>query len=309
MATIQELLNIGKEKLESTGNEYAKYERKVLLEEVLGCNYMFMLMNPDEEVVPEKEAEYLRLIEERCKHYPLQYLLGYAHFMDYTFAVNESVLIPRNDTEILVETASEILNNCLQRKDTTNENETNVVAEHITEGDNVDSSNTSASYKVLDLCCGSGCIGISLKLYHGDIALTLSDVSQDALEVTKQNLERHEVQAKVVYDSLFAGITEKQDMIVSNPPYIESKVIDTLMPEVKEYEPMLALDGGEDGLDFYNQIIEEAPHYLCDSGWLLFEIGHNQGEAVSKKMTELGFKDVQVKKDYAGLDRVVYGHL
>ncbi len=277
MATIQELLNIGKEKLESTGNEYAKYERKVLLEEVLGCNYMFMLMNPDEQVSPEKETEYLRLIEERCKHYPLQYLLGYAHFMDYTFAVNENVLIPRNDTEILVETASEILG--------------------------------EKAYKVLDLCCGSGCIGISLKLYHKDIDLTLSDVSKDALEVTKQNLERHEVQAKVVCKSLFAGVTEKMNMIVSNPPYIESRVIETLMPEVKEHEPMLALDGGEDGLDFYNQIIEEAPSHLHDGGWLLFEIGHNQGEAVSKKMIELGFRDVQVKKDYAGLDRVVYGHL
>ncbi len=290
MATIQELLNIGKEKLESTGNEYAKYERKVLLEEVLGCNYMFMLMNADEEVAPEKEAEYLRLIEERCKHYPLQYLLGVAHFMDYTFTVNENVLIPRNDTEILVETASEILRETLQ-------------------DDMPVECDADKTYKVLDLCCGSGCIGISLKLYHKDIDLTLSDVSKDALEVTRQNLERHEVKAKLICDSLFAGITEKQNMIVSNPPYIESRVIDTLMPEVKEYEPMLALDGGEDGLDFYNQIIEEAPNYLQDNGWLLFEIGHNQGEAVRKKMTELGFKDVQVKKDYAGLDRVVYGHL
>lgn len=293
MATIQELLNIGKEKLESTGNEYAKYERKVLLEEVLGCNYMFMLMNPDEEVLPEKEAEYLRLIEERCKHYPLQYLLGYAHFMDYTFAVNENVLIPRNDTEILVETASEILGKVLRSGESAINNVECV----------------DKTYKVLDLCCGSGCIGISLKLYHKDIDLTLSDVSGKALEVTKQNLERHEIQANVICNSLFAGINEKQDMIVSNPPYIESRVIDTLMPEVKEYEPMLALDGGEDGLDFYNQIIEEAPSHLHDGGWLLFEIGHNQGEAVSKKMTELGFKDVQVKKDYAGLDRVVYGHL
>ena len=284
MATIQELLNIGKEKLESSGNEYAKYERKVLLEEVLGCNYMFMLMNADEEVAPEKEAEYLRLIDERCKHYPLQYLLGVAHFMDYTFIVNESVLIPRNDTEILVETAGEILHDVLQGKD-------------------------FAQFKVLDLCCGSGCIGISLKLYHKDIDLTLSDVSMDALEVTRKNIARHEIEAKVICDNLLSGINEKQDMIVSNPPYIESRVIETLMPEVREHEPMLALDGGEDGLDFYNQIIEEAPRYLNDGGWLLFEIGHNQGVAVSQKMTELGFYDVQVKKDYAGLDRVVYGHL
>ncbi|MBQ4059428.1 MAG: peptide chain release factor N(5)-glutamine methyltransferase [Lachnospiraceae bacterium] len=280
MATIQELLNIGKEKLESAGNEYAKYERKVLLEEVLGCNYMFMLMNPDEEVSLEKETEYLRLIDERCKHYPLQYLLGYAHFMDYTFCVNENVLIPRNDTEILVEIANDVLEQV-----------------------------STNAYKVLDLCCGSGCIGISLKLYHNDIDLTLSDVSKAALDVTRKNLERHDVKAKVVCDSLFAGINEKQNMIVSNPPYIESRVIDTLMPEVKEYEPMLALDGGKEGMDFYNQIIEEAPSHLNVGGWLLFEIGYNQGEAVSKKMTELGFQDVHVKKDYAGLDRVVYGHL
>lgn len=280
MATIQELLNIGKEKLESAGNEYAKYERKVLLEEVMGCNYMLMLMNPDEEVSLEKETEYLRLIDERCKHYPLQYLLGYAHFMDYTFCVNENVLIPRNDTEILVETANDVLEQV-----------------------------STNAYKVLDLCCGSGCIGISLKLYHNDIDLTLSDVSKAALDVTRKNLERHDVKAKVVCDSLFAGINEKQNMIVSNPPYIESRVIDTLMPEVKEYEPMLALDGGKEGMDFYNQIIEEAPSHLNVGGWLLFEIGYNQGEAVSKKMTELGFQDVHVKKDYAGLDRVVYGHL
>lgn len=306
MATIQELLNIGKEKLESTGNEYAKYERKVLLEEVLGCNYMFMLMNPDEQVLPEKEAEYLRLIEERCKHYPMQYLLGYAHFMDYTFAVNENVLIPRNDTEILVETASEILSDVLRGETSAECRKTDAQAlAESSEG----AWDVDTAYKVLDLCCGSGCIGISLKLYHNDIDLTLSDVSNDALEVTKQNLERHEVQAKIICDSLFDGITEKVNMIVSNPPYIESRVIDTLMPEVKEYEPMLALDGGEDGLDFYHQIIEEAPSHLNKGGWLLFEIGHNQGEAVSKKMTELGFQDVQVKKDYAGLDRVVYGHL
>lgn len=306
MATIQELLNIGKEKLESTGNEYAKYERKVLLEEVLGCNYMFMLMNPDEEVSVEKEEAYLHLIEERCKHYPLQYLLGCAHFMDYTFVVNENVLIPRNDTEILVETASEILGSVLQGKVFEKCGNTDL---ELPMENHEDTANVDKIYKVLDLCCGSGCIGISLKLYHKDIDLTLSDVSQGALEVTKQNLERHEVQAKVVCDNLFAGITEQQDMIVSNPPYIESKVIDTLMPEVKEYEPMLALDGGEDGLDFYNQIIEEAPSHLNAGGWLLFEIGYNQGKSVSQKMMELGFKDVQVKKDYAGLDRVVYGHL
>ena len=129
MATIQELLVLGKEKLEKSGNEYAKYERKVLLEETLGCNYMYMLMHGEEEVSAEKETEYLQLLEKRCAHYPLQYLLGYAHFMDYTFYVSEDVLIPRNDTEILVEYADEILKQMEQ--------------------DDVD-----CSIRVLDLCCG-----------------------------------------------------------------------------------------------------------------------------------------------------------
>ena len=282
MASIQELLNIGKKKLDNSGNEYAKYERKVLLEEVLGCNYMYMLMNGDEEVSKEKETQYLRLIEKRCEHYPLQYLLGYAHFMDYTFLVNEHVLIPRNDTEVLVEAANGIL-------------------EQMTAG--------KQNVSILDLCCGSGCIGISLKLYHKDVTLTLSDVSDEALQIAKQNLDKYNLDANLVCDNLLQGITGQMDMIVSNPPYIESSVIDTLMPEVKEYEPMLALDGGEDGLDFYRQIIEQAPAYLNEGGWLMFEIGYNQGEAVSKRMQEQGFQDVQVKKDYAGLDRVVYGHL
>lgn len=284
MATIQELLVLGKEKLESSGNEYAKYERKTLLEEVLGCNYLYMLMNGEEEVSPGKEEQYLQLIEKRCGHYPLQYLLGYANFMDYTFFVDENVLIPRNDTEVLVECAGEIL-------------------------DALEKQEENHTLQVLDLCCGSGCIGISLKLYHKSICLTLSDYSDKALEVAKKNLDKYNLEAELVCGDLFQKITKKPDMIVCNPPYIESQVIDTLMPEVKEYEPMMALDGGEDGLDYYRRIIKEAPEYLSDRGWLMFEIGYNQGEAVLALMKETGFLDVEVKKDYAGLDRVVFGHL
>ena len=282
MATIQELLVLGKEKLDKSGNEYAKYERKVLLEEVLGCNYMYMLMNGEEKVAADKEQQYVDWIEKRCAHYPLQYLLGYAHFMDYIFYVNENVLIPRNDTEVLVECANEILERQFVKH---------------------------PDVKVLDLCCGSGCIGISLKLYHQRIELVLSDVSKEALAVTQKNLSRYELEAEVVCSDLFENITEKADMIVSNPPYIERCIIDTLMPEVKEYEPMKALDGGEDGLEFYRRIVKEAPEQLCSKGWLLFEIGYNQGNAVKILMEKRGFLDVVVKKDYAGLDRVVYGHL
>lgn len=295
MATIQELLVLGKERLENSGNEYAKYERKVLLEEVLGCNYMYMLMNGEKEVSFEEEKEYLRLLERRCEHYPLQYLLGYTHFMDYTFFVDEHVLIPRNDTEILVEAASTIL-----------KKQSNIGIKENIKGDN---RLWNDKICVLDLCCGSGCIGISLKLYHKEIALTLSDISKEALVVVEKNLAKYDMEAELICDDLLHGITHKMDMIVSNPPYIESKVIHTLMPEVREYEPMLALDGGEDGLDFYKEIIVQAPQYLNLAGWLLFEIGYNQGEAVSRLMKDNGFKDVEVKQDYAGLDRVVYGHL
>lgn len=282
MATIQELLILGKEKLDKSGNEYAKYERKVLLEEVLGCNYMYMLMNGEKEVPADKEKQYMELIEKRCTHYPLQYLLGYAHFMDYTFYVNENVLIPRNDTEVLAECADEVLK------------------QHFNECSNV---------KMLDLCCGSGCIGISLKLYHKQIELTLSDVSEKALDVTRNNLSKFNLDAEVLCGDLFDAFTGKADMIVSNPPYIRHDIIGTLMPEVKEYEPMMALDGGDDGLDFYKRIIEEAPKHLYSKGWLMFEIGYDQRKAVKELMEEQGFLDVIVKKDYAGLDRVVYGHL
>lgn len=285
MATIEELLLIGKEKLDKNDIDYSKYERKILLEEVLGVNYMYMLVNGKEEVSKEKEEQYMYMIDQRCKHYPLQYLLGYANFMDFKFYVNRNVLIPRSDTEILVERVLTQLKKIIMNK----KNEQFI--------------------KVLDLCCGSGCIGISLKNYCQEIDLTLSDISKEALDVTLKNLNAHGCNATISCGDLFEGIHTKQDMIVSNPPYIERHVIDSLMKEVKEFEPMLALDGGNTGLDFYNKIIEQAPNYLNNGGWLFFEIGYNQGKVVSELMKNYGFQDVIVSKDYANLDRVVYGHL
>ena len=282
MSTIGQLLDYGKDKLIQSGNEYAKYDRKVLLEEALGCNYMYMLTHGEEEVLQDKEQQYRSWIERRSEHYPLQYLLGYAHFMDYTFVVDEHVLIPRNDTEVLVENADIVLTDMEKQQD---------------------------KIEVLDLCCGSGCIGISLKLYHKQIELSLLDISEDALAVTRRNLDQYGLDATVQQGNLLENITDKYDMIVSNPPYIESHVIGTLMPEVREYEPMLALDGGEDGLMFYRCIVQQAVSHLREHGWLFFEIGYNQGDIVAALMKEHGFSEVQVVKDYAGLDRVVYGHL
>jgi release factor glutamine methyltransferase len=280
MSTIQELLDYGKEMLEQSGNEYAKYERKVLLENVLGVNYMYMLTNADETVAEDKDKEYKDLIARRCEHYPLQYILGYAHFMDYTFFVNENVLIPRSDTEILVELADDLIG-----------------------------KKYSGDINVLDLCCGSGCIGISLKLYKDNINLFLSDISDAALDVCRKNLDKYNVNAVVNNGNLFEGLTDKYDVIVCNPPYIESAVVDTLMPEVKDFEPRLALDGGSDGLDIYKVIVSNASNHMNAGGTLMFEIGYNQGKALSEMMIQHGFKDVEVHKDYAGKDRVVYGHL
>lgn len=280
MSTIEQLLDYGKEQLMKSGNEYAKYERKVLLENVLGVNYMYMLTNSDETVSADKENEYKELIKKRCEHYPLQYILGFAHFMDYTFLVDENVLIPRSDTEILVELANDLIGK-----------------DYKTEAN------------VLDLCCGSGCIGISLKLYNDYINLYLSDISPDALKVCQKNIDKYNVKATVNNGNLFEGIDEKFNLIVCNPPYIESAIVDTLMPEVKDFEPRLALDGGEDGLDIYKEIITSSTSYLQDGATLMFEIGYNQGKAVSDLMKQQGFCDVQVHKDYAGMDRVVFGHL
>lgn len=286
MATIKELLDYGMEQLTGSGNEYAKYERKVLLEDVLSVNYMYMLMNGDEQVSADKEKQYKDMIERRTAHYPLQYLLGYAHFMDYTFNVNENVLIPRSDTEILVEIINDSYDDICKL------------------------FGTDKNIKLLDLCCGSGCIGISLKLYHMDIKLTLSDVSEAALNVATSNLGKYKIEdALINKGSLYQGIEDRYNIIVCNPPYIESDIVETLMPEVKEYEPRLALDGGADGLDFYKSIIKDADKHLADKGYIFFEIGYNQGRAVLTLLEEAGFMDVEIKKDYAGMDRVVFGHL
>ena len=214
----------------------------------------------------------------------MQYLLGYAHFMDFTFFVDENVLIPRSDTEILVESVNDMFEKMV-------------------------SAGKKTPESILDLCCGSGCIGISIKLYHKDSRLTLSDISDKALMVAQKNLEKYDITANINCGDLFEGIGDRYDLIVCNPPYIKSAIIKTLMPEVREYEPVGALDGGEDGAVFYRRIIEAAYGFLNENGYVYFEIGYDQGKEVSDMMKNAGYKDVVVIKDYAGLDRVVSGHL
>ena len=219
--------------------------------------------------------DFLQLIEKRAVHIPLQHLTGEQNFMGLDFLVNEHVLIPRQDTEILVEEIMRDLHDGI---------------------------------RILDMCTGSGCILLSLLHYSNDCSGVGVDVSEDALAVARQNADRlAEKQAVFIQSDLFEKVEGSFDLIVSNPPYIRSQEIAGLMPEVREHEPHLALDGKDDGLHFYREIIKGAMPHLKRGGQLFFEIGYDQGEAVQALLAANGYTEIAVVKDYARLDRVVYG--
>ncbi|HBA47098.1 MAG TPA: peptide chain release factor N(5)-glutamine methyltransferase [Lachnospiraceae bacterium] len=271
-----ELYHRGKEKLLLAGIGEAELEARLLLEYVCKTTRSDLLAHGDREVAPDQESAYKDLIGRRMDRIPLQHLTGEQEFMGLPFSVNEHVLIPRQDTEILVE---EVLRNLHD------------------------------GMRILDMCTGSGCILISLLHYSNDCEGVGADISEEALAVARENARKLLGGGEIHFISgdLFTNISGKFDVIVSNPPYIRRNVIDTLMPEVREHEPKQALDGGEDGLDFYRRIIGESREYLFGGGMLFFEIGYDQKEAVCTLMKEAGFLEIQAVKDYAGLDRVVYG--
>lgn len=277
----QECFNKGRDVLMKAGIEEAAWDARLLLEHVCGTDRNYLLVHGDKEVDSDKEASYLHMIDMRAKRIPLQHITGVQNFMGLDFKVNEHVLIPRQDTEILVE---EILRQM------------------------------SDSSRILDMCTGSGCILISLLHYNNWCEGVGVDLSESALEVANENAsallgnKSPQPVYKFIRSDLFENVEGKYDIIVSNPPYIRSEVIETLMPEVKEHEPRMALDGSEDGLYFYRKITELGKEYLKRGGMLYYEIGHDQGEEVSEIMRAAGFSDVQIVKDYAGLDRVVYGN-
>lgn len=245
-----------------------------LMEFCCGMDRTRYFLRKTEEMSREEEDRYRKLLHKRGRHIPLQHITGEQEFMGLSFLVNEHVLIPRQDTEILVEEA-------LKR---------------LKPGD-----------EVLDMCTGSGCIIVSLMKLRDGLRGTASDVSPQALQVARENARRQGVSVQFTESDLFETIHGTFDLIVSNPPYIPTKTIDGLMPEVREHEPVTALDGKEDGLYFYRRIIGESEGYLRAGGWLLFEIGCDQGEAVSSMMRERQYTNVSVRKDLAGLDRVVLG--
>ena len=267
---------MGMQKLQEAEIGEAQLDARLLLEEVCGTDHNTLLCHGDREVSEAEEEQYRKALEQRAVHVPLQHLLGYQDFMGLRFQVNEYVLIPRQDTEILVEEAMRYLHDGM---------------------------------RILDLCTGSGCILSSLLHYSNDCEGVGVDISQEALQVAAQNAELLGIKADFLKSDLYEKVTGKFDLLVSNPPYIERKVIPTLMEEVREYDPYIALDGGEDGLDFYRRIIGGAQDYLKRGGQILMEIGSGQAKAVSELLREAGFKEIDVCRDFAGLDRVVSGRL
>ncbi|SEL46211.1 MULTISPECIES: peptide chain release factor N(5)-glutamine methyltransferase [unclassified Butyrivibrio] len=266
----------GEEKLNNAGVPESALDARLLLEYVCGTDHNTLLSHGDMEVSEENILRYRDFLSKREQRIPVAYIVGNAEFMGIEFDVTGDVLIPNQDTETLAEEALRYLHDGMN---------------------------------VLDLCTGSGCIALSILKYSNDTKAVGTDMSDAALLIAEKNAEKLGLsdRFKAVKADIFPEQVEKYDLIVSNPPYIPTDVIETLAPEVKTYEPYMALDGSADGLSFYKRIVPGAKEYLFKNGYLLLEIGYDQGEAVKELMESNGYKDVQVIKDLGGNDRVVSG--
>ena len=272
MIRLQDMLRIGADTLQKAGIEEFQLDAWYLLSYCLGISRSEYYLKINDECDDDSYSNYKKMIDIRANRVPLQYITGIQEFMGIDFIVNESVLIPRQDTEILAELA----------------------IKH------------SAGKKVLDMCTGSGCIAISIAKLGNPCNVTATDISDEALSVAKCNAKNNRVDIAFVKSDVWDNIFGAYDIVVSNPPYITPKELEELMPEVIEHEPVLALAGGSDGLDFYRQIVKGAGNHIVNGGLIMFEIGCFQAEDVSRILFDNGFTDIRVEKDYAGLDRVVW---
>ncbi len=261
------------EKLDAAGIAESRIDSWLLAESVLGVSRQDLFLEPEKRVSEEQAQKYLNAVSVRVKHIPLQHITGYQQFMDLEFVVNKDVLIPRPETELLVEQ----------------------VVSYIKDN----------NVKVLDMCTGSGCIAVSVDRMCANADVTAVDISEKALKVAGENNTRNEGRVTFVQSDLFGNIHGTYDIIVSNPPYIPTSDIETLMEEVREHEPHLALDGSADGLKFYREICTNAVNYLNENGKIFLEIGYDQGQTVPELLRENGFTDIQVLKDLSGNDRMV----
>lgn len=277
MITLAELLKQGMNQLLLAGVDEAETDAWFLMQHCFSITRADYYLNSHKAADLNQRKAYEDCIKKRGERIPLQYITGEQEFMGYSFMVNSHVLIPRQDTETLVEEVIHYV------------------------------KDMGTEPKVLDMCTGSGCILISLALLCGTSRRVGADISSAAIMTAKLNAKKNGVSAEWVQSDLYENVEGTFDIIVSNPPYIESREIKGLMPEVRFHEPILALDGKEDGLYFYRQIIEKADAYLKEGGALFFEIGYNQAVPVIELLKEHCFEKVMLVRDLAGLDRVVWG--
>ena len=273
---VKELINYGREVLIENNIEDYSIISKMLAKHILKMTNVEIMINEEKEISEEEKNKYDLALTQIVEGIPVQYITNNQEFMGINFYVNEYVLIPQPDTEILVE---EVINLCKNYKEKIN---------------------------ILDICTGSGAIGISILKNVENVDLVASDISDKTLEIAKKNAKDNELIDKIdfIKSDMFENINDKFDIIVSNPPYIETNVISTLSKQVQN-EPHLALDGGKDGLRFYNILANQAKEYLKPNGYLCMEIGYNQKDKVEQLLKENGYKNIYCKKDLSGNDRVI----
>lgn len=280
--TIKDIIIEYSQKLEHI-SDTPRLDVEILLEKALGdVDSLYIRLNLNKEVTEDEFNIFNNLIEDRLNGRPIAYIVGNREFMGLDFYVQEGVLIPRPDTEALVE---EIIELCKDKKD----------------------------LSLLDIGTGSGAITVSLAKYLNNADVKSFDISEIALEIGKKNAINNNVEDKIEFikSDLFSAIKDTDiqfDVIVSNPPYIPRKDIETLHTQVKDYEPYNALEGGEDGLDFYRDITEQSVNYLKQNGILAYEVGHDQAQDVAEIMKNNGYTKIYTKKDLQGIDRVVIGY-
>ena len=286
MPTVERIIQRAAKKFQTLNLEMPQLDAEVILCNILGVDRIKLHIYPNLSISRENCRKFWLDVKKRVNYMPVQYIIKRQEFMGLDFFVEEGVLIPRADTELLVE---ESINICKE-----------IFFE--------------VPVKVLEIGTGSGAISVSLAKYFDELEIKAVDISEEALKIAKKNAITHKVQDKIEFlqGDIFTPIKNKKagkkfHMIVSNPPYISNDDVENLIMQVKGYEPLIALRSGEDGLDFYRTIINQAPEFLEYEGRLLLEIGYNQGEQVSRLMNERGFKNITVKKDLAGLNRLVVG--
>lgn len=299
------LIKEGEYRLSKAGVMNADVDAEALYCFLKKCDKVVLFLMKEEEADKETEKAYFELIAKRASRIPLQHITGKQAFMGFDFKVNPDVLIPRPETEVLVTEAAKLLRE---------ERKTVAGQRRQSRGGLFKLFSAPPTQEVLDLCCGSGAIGISLAKICEDISVTATDISDAALALAKENAKANRTEIEFLQGDLFEALRDtgkgkrvrSYDLIISNPPYIRTNLIALLQEEVKDHEPLQALDGGKDGLDYYRRIVADAHLYLKDGGWLMFEIGYDQGEDLRKMIMETGrFDTPEIIRDLAGRDRIV----